>query len=294
MPPQSLPPTPATTPPRFDVPSGATDCHAHIIDHPSDFPYVENRSYDPALAPLTDFQSMHSSLRLQRAVIVTPSIYGTDNRATLRAIQGYGPAARGVAVVDETITDAELNSLHEGRIRGLRINILFSGGVGLGILSALANRIRPLGWHLQLLIDISTDLQKIAERIRALNVPVVIDHMGHMPVSNGLENDGFQQLLDLLREGTCWVKLSGNYRISKNRPGFKDATPFAQALIDANPRQTVWGTDWPHVAQFEHMPNTGDLMNELYDYTRDPDLLKAILVDNPKRLYDFDDSVFPG
>ena len=286
--PTSLPPDSAFTPPAFSVPAGATDSHAHVIDPPADFPYVPERSYDPAAAPLQAYQAMHAALGLERAVIVTPSIYGTDNRATLRAIRGYGGNARGIAVVDETIDDNAVKTLHEGGMRGVRLNILFGGGVGLKAFSPLADRIRALGWHIQLLIDVSRDLADLAPAIQRARIPVVIDHMGHMPVEKGLPDPGFVLLLELVRDGLCWIKLSGNYRISQAFPGFKDAIPFAQALIQASPGHMVWGTDWPHVAQMKTMPNTGDLLNALADYAPDPALRQAILVDNPAALYGFE------
>jgi len=289
--PISLPPATAFTPPAFSMPEGATDSHAHVIDPPADYPYVPDRSYDPAPAPLEAYKAMHAALGLERAVIVTPSIYGTDNRATMRAIQGYGPNARGIAVVDETIDDTALQQLHNGGIRGIRLNVLFGGGVGLRAFSPLADRIRDLGWHIQLLIDVSQDLAALAPEIQRADLPVVIDHMGHMPVEKGLQNPGFVLLNEFVRDGLCWIKLSGNYRISNGFPGFQDAVPFAQELIDACPAHMVWGTDWPHVAQMERMPNTGDLLNALADYAPDPAVRKAILVDNPAALYGFAPSV---
>ncbi len=286
--PLSLPPDSVFTPPKFSVPRGATDSHAHVIDPPADYPYVANRSYDPAVAPLPAFQAMHAALGLERAVIVTPSIYGTDNRATLRAIEGYGGDARGIAVVDESIEDKEFEFLHTGGMRGVRLNILFGGGVGLRAFTPLADRIREMGWHIQLLIDVSRDLTDLAPILKRARIPVVIDHMGHMPVERGLPDPGFAMLRELVRDGLCWIKLSGNYRISKAFPDFRDAIPFAQALIDDCPAHMVWGTDWPHVAQMKTMPNTGDLLNALGDYAPDPTVRQAILVDNPAVLYGFD------
>lgn len=274
-------------PPRFEMPKGATDTHSHVIGLPPEYPFVPERSYTPPEAPLSAYMAMHEALGIERAVIVTPSAHGTDNRITLEAIAGYGPNARGIAVVSPDISDQEVLDLHYGGMRGVRLNVLFGGGVGLEAFETLAPKIRDLGWHIQLLIDVSRDMDAMAPLIRASGIPVVIDHMGHMPVEKGLDDPGFKSFLGLVRDGLAWAKLSGNYRISTRRPDFEDAIPFAQALIDACPQHMVWGTDWPHVAMTEHMPDTTDLLNALDDYAPDAATKQLILVDNPAVLYGF-------
>lgn len=282
-----LGPIPDLAKPRFQMPAGATDTHSHVIGLPPEYPFVPERSYTPPEAPLSAYRAMHQALGIERAVIVTPSVHGTDNRITIEAIAGYGPNARGIAVVDPDIPDADLTQLHYGGIRGVRLNVLFGGGVGLQAFEALAPRIRGLGWHIQLLIDVSRDMAQIAPLIRASGIPVVVDHMGHMPVEKGLEDPGFKMFLALVRDGLAWAKLSGNYRISTQRPHFPDAIPFAKALIEACPQHMVWGTDWPHVAQTDNMPDTTDLLNALDDYAPDPEMKRLILVENPATLYGF-------
>ena len=229
---------------------------------------------------------MHQALGIERAVIVHPSVHGTDNRVTVEAITGYGPNARGVAVVDETVTERELVDFHGAGIRGLRLNVLFGGGIGLQAIETLSERITDMGWHLQLLFDAQV-LPDIASRLRRLKLPVVVDHMGHMNVRHGIEHPGFQTLIDLVREGRCWIKLSGNYRISAAGRPYSDAIPFARALIKANPDHMLWGSDWPHPALNDYMPNDGDLLDALDDYAPDPEFKQRILVDNPARLYGF-------
>lgn len=277
------------TEPSFAMPTGATDTHSHVIGLPPDYPFVPERSYTPPEASLAAYQAMHRSLGIDRAVIVTPSVHGTDNRITLEAIKGYGSNARGIAVVDETISDAELQDLHDGGIRGLRLNVLFGGGVGLHAFRPLAERIGAMGWHVQLLIHVGRDLASIAADIRILGVPVVIDHMGYLETEAGLEHPGFQLLLDLVRDGVAWVKLSGCDRISVQHPEYRDAIPTALALVEAAPDHMVWGTDWPHVSKADAMPDTGILLNRLADYAPDPAMRQRILVDNPARLYGFGD-----
>ena len=275
------------SPPRFTMPKGATDTHSHVIGAPPEYPYVPERSYTAPEAPLAAYMAMHKALGVERAVIVTPSVHGTDNRITVESIAGYGPNARGIAVVDADISESAIMELHNGGIRGVRLNVLFGGGVGLHAFENLVPKIRNLGWHIQLLIDVSRDMAQMAPLIRGCGIPVVVDHMGHMAVEKGLDDPGFKTFLGLVRDGLAWAKLSGNYRISTQRPHFEDAIPFAQALIDACPQHMVWGTDWPHVSLFEHMTHTTDLLNALDDYAPDPAMKQLILVDNPATLYGF-------
>ncbi len=281
-----LGPDPEPRAPKFAMPKGATDCHAHVIGPPDTYPYVPERSYTPPDALLGEYQKLHSILGIERAVIIQPSVHGTDNQVTLDAIAGYGESCRGIAVVDEAVSDAELERLNVGGMRGLRLNVLFGGGVGLQALEPLAERIAGFGWHIQLLLDAS-EMVELAPRIRKLPVPVVVDHMGHMSVEKGLAHPGFEALLSLVRDGLCWIKLSGNYRISKSYPDYADAVPFARALIEAAPEHMVWGTDWPHPALYDVMPNDGDLLDALHDYAPEEALRQAILVDNPAKLYGF-------
>ncbi|MDO9216891.1 MAG: amidohydrolase family protein, partial [Lacisediminimonas sp.] len=192
---------------------------------------------------------------------------------------------RGVAVVAPDVSDAELADLHAAGVRGLRLNILFGGGVSLDAMEHLAQRIGKSGWHLQLLLD-ARMLPGLMPRLTRLPCPVVIDHMGHMPVADGLDAPGFNSLRTLLREHDCWVKLSGAYRISDDFPDFGDVVPLAHSLIAAAPDRCVWGSDWPHVA-LKQMPDTGRLLNALPAWSPDPAQLQRILVDNPARLYGF-------
>ncbi|MGD8477661.1 MAG: amidohydrolase family protein [Burkholderiales bacterium] len=283
-----LAPDPHPRPPRFAMPAKACDCHAHVLGPPDKYPYVANRSYTPPTALLEDYQALHRVLGIERAVIVQPSVHGTDNAVTLDGITGYGPNARGIAVVDASVSERELQRLHDGGMRGVRLNLLFGGGVGLETLEPLAERIADFGWHVQLLFD-ARDLVELAPRLRKLPVTVVVDHMGHMKTQHGISHPGFQTLLDLVRDGVCWVKLSGNYRISSDGPPYKDAIAFARALIEAAPEHMVWGTDWPHPALEDFMPNDGDLLDAVDDYAPEADLKQAILADNPARLYGFAD-----
>lgn len=279
---------PDPRPAKFTPPAGACDCHFHVFWPPdAGFAYVPERSYTPPDAPLKDFQRMQSILGLERAVIVHPTVYGADNSASLEAMALAGPSWRGVAVVEPDITEKEIAALHAAGVRGARVSLLFSTTVMDYDLKALAEKIAPFGWHIQLLIDISAfpDLRRTFE---ALPVDCVFDHMGHMSVEKGLEHESFQDMLALIGEGKGWAKLSGAYRITamRNAP-YEDVIPFARKIIETNPERCVWGTDWPHPACPVPMPNPGDLLDLVALYAPDEALRNRILVDNPAELYGF-------
>ncbi|PLC49563.1 GntR family transcriptional regulator [Pollutimonas subterranea] len=273
-------------PPRFEVPAGACDTHAHVISaDTATYPLVATRSYTPAPAPEDAYLHMLEGCGMSRGVLVQVSVYGTDNRYMLEVLKRHPERLRGVAVVDPAVTDSELAQLHAAGVRGIRINVLFGGGIGFDAMETLAARIAPLGWHMQFLLD-ARQLPEIMPRISGLPCPIVIDHMGHMPAALGVDDPGFQALLHLVKNRDTWVKLSGAYRLSTDFDQYADVTQFAHALVDAAPDRLVWGSDWPHVA-ITQMPNTGRLLNQLEQWVPDAATRNRILVDNPQRLYQF-------
>ena len=274
--------------PKAKLPNNATDTHAHVFSSLSRYPYTSNRTYTPPDAPVGAYLHLHQQLGIDRGVLVQPSVYGTDNRLqsdTLRYLRGLGKAYKGVAVVDADVTDESLDQLSDSGHCGVRMNLLFKGGISWDEVSRLAVRLADRNWHVQFLIDVSefVDLEK---RIASLPLPVVIDHMGHMPCGKGINNPGFQSLLRLLEKGDTWVKLSGAYRISQEKHApYQDVMPFAQALIHANPDRCLWGSDWPHPHFSKPMPNDKDLIDSLFDWTSEEEIIQKILVDNPTHLY---------
>lgn len=278
-------PNPRT--PRFSVPDNAVDCHAHIFGPVERYPYAPSRSYTPPDASLSDYQRVLGILGVKRGVLVQPSVYGFDNTCLVDALAKAGPDFRGVAVVHPRCGDVELDRLHALGVRGLRFNVLFGGGAALNEAWELGRRIRRLGWHIQLLLDVSV-FDGFSAMVGDSPVPVVIDHMGHIPADLGTESAGFQTLLALLRERRCWVKLSAPYRLTRmSHPPYSDIVPLAKALVGAAPDQCVWGTDWPHPQIAVPMPNDGDLMDHLPDWIPDEETRRRVLVDNPARLYGF-------
>lgn len=275
-------PDPDLRSPTFEVPDGAWDTHFHIIDR--QYGYTPGRSYTPPAAPRDDLLALHKALGIQHGVFVQVSAHGTDNRAMLNALS-VTPGYRGVAVVDSNISDAELDDMHAVGVRGVRVNVLFGGGVGFDHMQRLGERITRLGWHMQLLVDVSAP-DMPWDVVEKLPCERVIDHMGHANCGLGLDNPGFQRLLRLAGEGGCWVKISGAERISRQTvPPFDDVVPVAQALIAAAPDRCVWGSDWPHVKLSVPMPNDGELLDLLVDWAPDEAQRRKILVDNPQKLY---------
>jgi 2-pyrone-4,6-dicarboxylate lactonase len=280
-----LPPPKTFRASTYEVPRLACDTHAHVVatDEVA-YPLVANRSYTPVPAPEEDYLAMLDATGMDRGVLVQISVYGTDNRYMLEVLRRHSDRLRGIGVVSPEVSEQELTAMHEAGVRGLRLNVLYGGGVGLDAAQTLAAKIADMGWHLQLLLD-ARQLPELMPRLQKLTVPIVVDHMGHMPVALGTQDPGFHALTHLLREHGWWTKLSGAYRISE-RPDCDDVTSWAQALVEAAPDRLVWGSDWPHVA-VAPMPDAGDLRNLLATWVPDEKQRRRILVDNPARLYDF-------
>lgn len=285
--PECAGPDPAPRAPRFDLPRQACDCHAHIFGPLDDFAMVPDRLYSPPEASLSSYEHLLATLGFQRGVIVQPSIYGTDNSATLQAVATAPDKYRAVVVVDNSITETELASFHEKGARGVRANLLFSGEKAIQDVRGISEKIADFGWHLQVLLDVST-FPDLYTFFASLPVQTVFDHMGHLPASKGVCDKGFQAALKLMAEGGAWAKLSGAYRMSgMAHPPYDDVGPIARALVDANSEQVVFGTDWPHPHIPVDMPNDGDLVDHLLDWVPDSGTRTAILADNPTRLYGF-------
>ncbi|PHI31546.1 amidohydrolase family protein [Budvicia aquatica] len=272
--------------PKFDLPEGACDTHAHVISPSPVYAMVEDRSYTPPPAPEDKYLAMLTETGMSRGVLVQPSVYGSDNRYMLEVLMRHPECLRGIAVVTQAVTDQTLLDMHAGGVRGLRINVLFGGGIGFDAMETLASRIAPLGWHMQFLMDVR-QLPELMPRMKKLPCQCIVDHMGHMPVSLGLNHPGYQALLHIVRDHGWWAKLSGAYRISESwQNDYLDVTPLAQQLIEAAPDRMVWGSDWPHVS-VSRMPDTGRLRNLLASWVPDESMRNRILVDNPARLYGF-------
>jgi 2-pyrone-4,6-dicarboxylate lactonase len=282
------PPDPDTRTPRFSLPPLACDAHCHVFGPAAVFPYAPERSYTPPDAPKERLAHLHQQLGIERAVIVQASCHGSDNRAMLDAIAARPAALRGVAIVDDDTSDADLTRLHEGGVRGVRFNFVkhLGGMPDLYFFKSVLPRLKAMGWHLILHLD-AADLLALSETFATLPVPFVIDHMGRVKAGDDLQQSSFRALLDLMRREHAWVKVCGSERISMAGPPFHDAVPFAQTLIAAAPDRVLWGTDWPHPNIARYMPNDGDLVDLVPLIAPDPAIRQKLLVANPARLYDF-------
>lgn len=283
-------PDPAPRAPSVPLPPLSCDTHAHICGPQSRHPYSGARIYTPPDALLPAYRHLLGTLGVQRAVLVQPSIYGSDNAALLAALATDPQHLRGVAVIDADTPFAELQTMHDLGVRGVRCNIVDvkegKGRLPMDALHALAERIRPLGWHLEFLMHVD-EFPDLDVLLADFPVDVVFGHLGYMKPGQGEDAPGFAALLRLLRGGRAWVKLTGPNRISGGALPYADVTPFAHALIQAAPQRIVWGTDWPHVMLKGAMPNDGDLADLLEQWLPDPVLRHQVLVSNPAQLYGF-------
>ncbi|HEX3730977.1 MAG TPA: amidohydrolase family protein [Opitutaceae bacterium] len=284
-PPSNPPPDPHPRVPRFRLPPGACDCHAHIFGPFDRFP-VKNQDYLPALAPFDAYLGMHRTIGCSRGVLVQPSPYGTDNSAMVAALRSGRFPLRGIALIDEATTDRQLEELHWAGVQGCRIHLPADRAETiLASLPRVVARIRRFGWHLQFYLFASRT-PAVDRDLLALDIPIVIDHFGGLPAAEGTKSAGFECLLRLAASGRCWFKLSAPYRSSRQEPGFTDVIPLARGLVEAAPDRCVWGTDWPH-PNASFMPNDGDLVDLLPLWVPDEANQRKVLVDNPARLYGF-------
>jgi predicted TIM-barrel fold metal-dependent hydrolase len=291
-----------STPLNFEVPSGACDCHTHIHGDPEKFPFYAGRVYTPEPASPEEMSALHRALHIERVVIVTPSVYGTDNSATLFGMKARGTTARGVAVIDDQTSEAALDAMHQAGIRGIRLNLATGGvndpAVGRPRFQAAVDRVKGRDWHVQLFTSLPM-ITAIKDLVATSQVPVVFDHFGGARAELGLDQPGFADLLELVKSGKAYVKISGAYRASKLAPDYPDAAPLAQALIAANSDRIVWGTDWPHPNSVTapgrkptdltplYQIDDGRLFSQLPVWAPDAATRHKILVDNPAQLYSF-------
>ena len=267
------------------APTLSCDCHFHIFGPFAKFPLDAGRHYTPPQASVADYLAMADALGLQRMVVVQASPYGTDNRATLDAVRQFGrERARAVVVVDDSFDRAALKALSDAGVCGVRFNLVSGNGTPEDRLAALARRIAPLGWHMQIYAD-GAKLVDLAPLVAGLPVPVVIDHCGGVKAALGTDHPEFTSLLRLLDTGHVWVKTC-SYRASSAGPPWDDVEENVQALVRAAPERCVWGTDWPHT-NIDVRPDTGRLLVQFCGWIEDPATRHRVLVENPAKLYGF-------
>jgi len=284
-------PDPQPRKPKLKLPSGACDTHAHIMGPKARYAYSPTRIYTPPDCLLPDYLRMLATLGVERAVLVQPSVYGTDNTVMLEAMKAAGNRFRGVAVVADSISDAELKQLDAAGVRGVRVNIVDvkdrkPGTLPMDALKNLARRVAPLGWHMEFLMH-ADEFSDLDRAFADFPVEVVLGHLGYLSIGKQPNDPGFRALLRLVGTGRAWVKLTGPYRITTAPLPYPDTVVFAKALLQANRERVIWGTDWPHVMMKGAMPNDGDLADLLSDWIPDARAREQVLARNPAKLYGF-------
>ncbi len=275
---------------KLKAPPGACDTHIHIVGPLERYPIPPEAAIKPGEWRLESYLAMLDRIGVERAVVVQPSTYGTDNACTLEAVKRMGPRARGVATVGSDVTDAELARLTEAGIRGARFHMLTGGVLPWDMLETMAARVQDFGWHIQLQMD-GRQLHERLEVLRGLPGTLVIDHTGKFLEPVGPDHPGFKALLGLVESGRCWVKLSAPYETSKSGPPrFEDVGHLAKALIAAAPERMLWASNWPHfnVPEPADKPDDAMLLDVLLHWAKDEATRNGILVDNPAELYGFD------
>jgi len=271
-------PAPAAQP----LPRGTCDAHFHVFGPQARYPMDPRRNYTPHESSLDDYRRVMRAAGIERGVIVQPSVYGTDNRATLDALRMGGPSFRAVVVPPADVDDAALEEMHALGARGVRLNLQNPQMLGMDDALAIVQRMASHGWHLQVFLD----LQRAPDALDAIcartQVPVVVDHMGKLAPSTRMH-----PLLARLRSGACWVKLSAPYRVSAQPSPHADLTGLVRALADANRERVLWGSDWPHTELRAGTPEAAALAALVHAWFPDEAMRMQVCVANPARLYGF-------
>ncbi len=286
-----LPPDRNPRKPEWTLPKGSVDTHVHVFA--PGYELSPSRGYNPPDSTLADLKHLHATLGVDRVVFTQPSVYGVDNAAILdgmAALNAETPnRARAVVAITMDISDAALAALDARGVRGVRLNTDNKGGMPIEMkaIPDLAARIAPFGWHVEFLFP-GKDIVELMPTLTAVKVPISIAHFAYQPAAAGVGAPGFQALLELMRRGNTWMKISGANRVSAtDLPPYDDVKPMARALIAAAPERIMWGTDWPHPNKYLVNPNDGDLTDAFGDWVSDEGMRRKIMVDTPTRFYRF-------
>ena len=281
---------PSPSSPRLQLPRGACDAHCHVFGPASRYPFAAGRTFTPADAPRERLFSLHERLGIERCVIVQSGCHGFDNQVTEDAIAARQGNYRGVALLPTAVPDHELRRLDAAGFRGVRFNYMSHLGAAAPIdeVLALSRRLVEIGWHLQIHCEAGL-IEELSTSLRQSPVPVVIDHMGRVDASLGVDQPAFRALRRLLEDDRFWVKVSGCERSSRQPPPYDDAVVLAATLVSDVPERVLWGTDWPHPNLAGDPPDDGALVDLLERIAPSADARQALLVANPLRLYRFGD-----
>jgi 2-pyrone-4,6-dicarboxylate lactonase len=280
---------PAPSQPTFTMPKGACDTHCHVFGPAARFPYSPQSKLQPGDAPKEKLFALHDSIGIERCVIVQSGVHGFDNRAAADAIAARRGNYLGVALLPTDVSDDEIAKHHEQGFRAIRFNYMahLTGGASMDELLRLADRLAKFDWHLQIHMDNELIAEK-AEGLAKASVPVVIDHMGRIDASLGMDQAPFNALMRLMENEHLLVKVSGCERASRQDAPYADAVPFARRLVENFPYRVLWGTDWPHPNFRSDAPDDGVLVDLIPQIAPSEALQQALLVDNPMRFYRFE------
>ena len=291
--PYCFPPNPSPRKPSFQMPKGSVDAHFHIFGPPEVFPWSppEKRVYTPPASPLSHYHQLMEHLGIDRGIVIQPMAHGHDNSVTLDAIARSGGRLMGVAKIDDTFSDADIDALHDGGIRGVRFNMIAeSGGTGnLPRIRAVVDRIKDRGWSLTIHAK-PDNIVANSDWLAAMPVPTIIDHYCRISFGDGTDQPAFRILINLLKDYEhIWAKISCIERCSVLGPPYADAAKFAHKMVEAAPDRLLWGTDWPHSQRYSigEQCDTGELINMIPKLIPNATTRNKILVENPLKLFDF-------
>lgn len=269
----------------MNMPAHSCDCHLHIYDSMTSG--RAGAELPPRMPSVTEYRRLQEHLGMQRAVVVTPSLYGTNNRPTLEAIRSLGPnATRGIAVIHPDIDDEALIELKSQGICGIRFSLYNyrRAATTLDMIEPLAHRIKRLGWHIQLHM-LPEQIVKQRKLITRLPVPLVFDHLARLgTVSCPLAHAAFSIVAELIARDRAWVKLSAPY-LNSEYASFLNTVEIAHAFINIGSTRVVWGSDWPHPTELSYTPDDTSILELLKQWAPNPAQRRRILVENPAELY---------
>lgn len=265
----------------------AVDSHFHVFENQSIYPYTDDRSFTPVNSTWAQYEHVSASMGSKRGVLVHPSVYGFDLSSLIYLLEKHHTRLKAVCVLRPDTSMGQVEYLHNLGVRGVRINVVYKGGGMLEDAVRLADLVKPFGWHIQFLADVSAN-PELPLKASQLGVTVVFDHFGH-PSNRSITDPGFNNLCAAVQDGVAWVKLSGAYRFAKTMEKSYSVQNHVDKLLRANPAHLVWGSDWPHTQIIPPMPNDGQLVDDIYEWlANDEDLIEKVLIKNPENLYKFD------
>ena len=282
-----LPPDARLRAPKRALPKGTVDCHAHIFDRFARYKFAGNRKYSPPLCTREAWMALHAALGVERGVQVHGSPYGFDNSITEDFLREHPGRFVGVAAISPQVSETELKRLNQAGFRAARLMDQFATGATTADLEAIARRVAPYGWHIEINIARSSDWVELEPRLRRCPVPLVFDHLGRVRGAEGVDAPGFKVVRRLLAERDhCWTKISSWYRLS-DTPTFEDMKPLVRTLLAERPERCVWGTNWPHPGMTKFMPNDAHLVDQLDSWLPSDAVREPLFARNATRLYGF-------